>query len=346
MKKVLVSLMSAQTLPNFMLIKDTRFQDVDEYLFINTDFTIKKGIFSNILNALGFLKGDYENIVVKEDSRKDIYEKIDHKNLDHSAKYLINCTGGTKLMSLWTLEYFQTKMKDIEAYYLTFPKPTYQRIFPYGKEEVFTLSHEISLLDYLLCYGVEVDQFVEDVLPPMHTPEELIKLEYEDYKATIRSIRNIDDYGRYYRHNQWFEQYIYEKIKEELNVPDNQIDFNVKFKHSDAEVENEFDVMFIYRNKLHVVEAKVGGFIPKSKGKGLFYSSAYKLVAVKRNFGLFIQGYIFTIEQLRNKNTNQWITSYKKRTDSLNIKLLDGKNIYPDKVKQEIRRLIDPSLTS
>ena len=362
MKKILVSLISQQTLPNFMLIKDEKFQNVDEYIFVNTELTIKRGIYDNLLSALGLAEEQYRSITVKEDSRENIREKIAAENLDAQNSYVINMTGGTKPMSLWTLEYFQENMEQLEAYYLTFPKPTYKRTFPYGSEATFELSYEISLKEYLDCYGVEIEnnEINYTLTEAPHPPEELVSLSPKSLRRKIKETPNPSQYGRYYTGNQWFEEYLYKMLKSALPIKDNQIAFGVKFKHTDAEVENEFDIMFIYKNKLHVVEAKTAGFLSKQrkctkcnqmfqdkeKGKDLYYSSLYKLTAVKRNFGLFIQGYIFTKDKLRQENKVDWMVGYKRRADSLSIKLLDGKHIFPRQIKDQIISLIDPALTS
>jgi len=336
MRKVLVSLMSKQTYPNLLLIKENRFKDVDNYIFINTDFTIENKYFDNILNALNFTENDILNIKFEqEDSIVEMYKELNKENLDPNAKYLLNITGGTKLMALGVLNYFTGRMKEVEAFYLAFDSPSFQQIFPFGQENTFQLTYDVSLEEYLKCYGVKELKLHRNFTIAPDKPEDLLPLDKEGVARKWRQTNDKDRLEKYYIENQWFEEYSFQKIKEAHNIPDHQIAFNVKFNHSSSNVENQFDVMFIHDLKLHVVECKIGGLWKND----MFKSAAYKLSAITEDLGLSIQGYLFS----KNDNFHsrgQIKDMYKKRADSMNIKLLDENHIAPNKIIDHLKVLI------
>lgn len=101
MKSVLVSVISAQTLPNFLLIKELRGL-YSGMVFITTPDMEGKGNTSMsrsrwIERATGIPEGSTPRVIVKEDSWPDIQQKLQEFFPDQSIHYTVNLTGGQRL---------------------------------------------------------------------------------------------------------------------------------------------------------------------------------------------------------------------------------------------------------
>ena len=89
----------------------------------------------------------------------------------------------------------------------------------------------------------------------------------------------------------WFEEFIYQKIKDELQVPEENVALNV-FIEKDND-KNELDVIFIKDNNLNVIECK--SFIGGKEGVKILNNALYKLQAImKSKFGLNAKSYLCT----------------------------------------------------
>jgi hypothetical protein len=72
-------------------------------------------------------------------------------------------------------------------------------------------------------------------------------------------------------------------------------------------VENEFDVVFLNKGKLHTVECKTS---IKDKDKNILTETIYKVVALQKELGLFARSYIVTLndrneEQVKENHVNR-----------------------------------------
>jgi len=116
MSKVLVTLVSEQTIPNVEFIREMEDQ-VDRFLFISTERMEKVGNRQWILDTV---KLDQEKVldplIVDAFSFEDIEEKLIQAVNDEDT-YIVNLTGGTKIMSLAVYEFFKTLRS--EMFYLT-----------------------------------------------------------------------------------------------------------------------------------------------------------------------------------------------------------------------------------
>lgn len=152
-RKVLVSLVSKQTIPNIEFINEFR-EKIDCYLFISTDFmeNSKMDRTNCILKGAKLQKDESEIIIVKEDSINDIEKKLN--KLSKDDKYIVNLTGGTKIMSIATYNYFNSQNADI--YYK--PIRTNQILSVKDESLVKNIQSKISVLDYLTSYGIDINK--------------------------------------------------------------------------------------------------------------------------------------------------------------------------------------------
>ena len=108
----------------------------------------------------------------------------------------------------------------------------------------------------------------------------------------------------------WFEEYVYNKMKESISVDD--IAIGVKLRKEEGVFDNDLDVVFTYQNHLFVIECKTG--FDKNK---MFNEIVYKATAIKESmFGLPAHTYIFALnqddEQLNKIAKSMNITYYGK----------------------------------
>ncbi len=156
MKKILVSLISDHTIPNILAVQ--RFKP-DEMLFISTPAMEERRKTRHILNVLAGMGMDYQGrchtVSVMEDSILDCHRKLEGWITGREdGEYVVNLTGGTKIMSIAAYEYF----KDYGArmIYIPFPKNEFITPFPKRHTQTEALTTRLKVADYLAAYGLSV----------------------------------------------------------------------------------------------------------------------------------------------------------------------------------------------
>ena len=155
MKTILISLVSDQTIPNILAIHHFM---PDELLFISTTAMKKKNKVPDTLKALNRLGLEYKNnsVIVREDSILDCHKKIG-KWIEgkEDAEFMVNLTGGTKIMSIAAYEFF----KDYSSKMIYVPIPKNEFIVPFPKKrpcDPVKLDLRLRVIEYLTAYGLTV----------------------------------------------------------------------------------------------------------------------------------------------------------------------------------------------
>ncbi len=159
MQAILVSLVSEQTIPNILGIR--HFQP-DELLFISTEEMEKKGKVDSTLYAVNhgckikYSIGKNANIIrVREDSILDCQKEIEKWIQGREdSEFIVNLTGGTKIMSIAAFEYF----KDFGSRMIYMPLKN-KYIVPFPKKtpkKPVALDVRLSVVEYLAAYGLKV----------------------------------------------------------------------------------------------------------------------------------------------------------------------------------------------
>jgi hypothetical protein len=155
MKTILISLVSDHTIPNILAIHHFK---PDELLFISTTKMEKKNKVSAILMTLDRLDLGYksDSIIVIEDSILDCHKKIgEWIEGKEDAEFVVNLTGGTKIMSIAAYEFF----KDYSSKMIYVPIPKNEFIVPFPKKrpgKPVKLDLRLSVIEYLTAYGLTV----------------------------------------------------------------------------------------------------------------------------------------------------------------------------------------------
>lgn len=351
MSNVLVSLVSDQTIPNVLFIKEMENElekDVRKYLFVSTEAMEDKGKTDSNVQGSRIEKSKTERIKVVEDSIGDINSKLREfakKNLSDEDNLIINLTGGTKIMSIGVWNFFKERKSII--YYLPIGKNIYKQIFPPSESREHKLKFRISLKDYLISYGIEIkSKDINNTLKGKEYTEYLFR-EFLNDKIDMGIISELRKGGnkkeiqldgrtesflekinfstekeRYINKKEinyliggWFEEYEYNLIREHIQLDDDKIGLNAKISHKNTT--NEFDVMFVFENTLYVVECKT------SLGKGMLNRTLYKLSALKKNFGLSVKSYVFTLDKNLRNPEGEIKKDYQNRASLLGVRLVD-----------------------
>lgn len=301
MSTILVSIISEQTIPNLLLIKELEGQ-YDDMLFITTKRMEDTGQSRWIEKAADIIENSVKRVIVDPDSIENVTNTL-KQEVQLNVEFIVNLTGGTKPMSLAIYQYF-TKPKN-RIVYLPIGKNEIKEFYP--AEAITCINYRLNLKEYLSAYGI----FFESL------PKEAIK-QFDLLKQILRMYKlngfNSQDVSKEYTSSDanfftgiWFEQYIYHLLIKQLNLRDNDIETDLKinnFKEKQrAGADNQLDIAFTHNNELYIVEAKVS--IGKEKlNKSNLENILFKLSAINRNFGIKSHPYVVTLADLTIESTN------------------------------------------
>jgi len=358
MKKMLISLVSEQVIPNILFIKEFR-TDIDKFLFISTNFMEKKKKVFSIKQSLQLKNEQCKTIVVDGDSIDDIIEKMGKEDFEN-VEIIINATGGTKIMFHSIYSYF-SKLKSCKIYYLPLGKSNFQELYPNNKN-VIEVEQELNLQEYFVAHNCFIRPKQEDIDFDIDIIKKLKNFMLSDNnpkfiakffnevgiiigEKTILEIynqagikKNIPDFTvvskfckqigvekitEQFRNliiYQWLEYYTYLMVKKELLLEDDQIMMGLEFSSNENSSEkNELDVAFIYKNKLHIIECKTG--LKGNDNKSKIPEIVYKLQAIRSNFGINASGIIVTTESILARDGS--VKTQAKRSKVFNLKWID-----------------------
>ena len=324
MKTTLISLISDQTIPNVQFIKEKN--DVDNYIFITSEDMERKGVTDWIINACNLNDKRISRIIVNPFSFDDIHSKT-VAVLNDDDRYLVNLTGGTKIMSLAIndlLRDFNTEM-----FYLTGNK-NYIKIFPGRNKPVFQLTEPLKIKDYLAAYGFEIttstptipfevtEKIAHYFLTSFNKETDVAPLSYLFSKRdkNIKSLSEQDGLKDYldrigyttivsdklnkletkYLTGDWYEEYIYQLI---LNQKDQNIsDVATGCILMKNGVRNEYDILYLQNDNLKIIECKTFIWSNAEETKTIISDTIYKADSLKNKLGLFANTSIVTLSEL------------------------------------------------
>lgn len=161
MKKILASLVSEQTIPNILIAAHYK---PDILWFISTEKSERERRTECIENTLR-LKGllpptqDVEKIIVDQDSLTDCAQKIKSLigKIDSEVEYILNMTGGNKVMAIAAYETFKESGQKINIGYIPLGRNQFIQIFPENKPlKIDEIKERLNLEEYLCSYGFSI----------------------------------------------------------------------------------------------------------------------------------------------------------------------------------------------
>lgn len=164
MAKTLVNIISAQTIPNILFIKEM-YEEGDKLMFISS--RIMESKISWIVNTLNIQNPDQISSIVFENNDDEerwnvMCDKI-RSNLSKNEYYLVNLTGGTKYMDFAVSEVFEEFNSTI--YYIPYPK---NYILSPRSHDNIPIKTRLSVTDYFMAYNVPIRP-KELILPKCYT---------------------------------------------------------------------------------------------------------------------------------------------------------------------------------
>ena len=328
MKNLLITILSDQTIPNVQFIKEKQNEETD-FLFVSTKKMETKGVERWIMNVCNILENkviSMEN--VDEFSLDDIETKLNQLDYSIYQNIYVNVTGGTKLMSMCVTDFFKAKNADI--YYIT-GKDCWH-IFPVLKRYSAPLKNNISLKDYVESYGFEMSESNLSGIEYVYTQQFLQNfLEFSEYEwrivtklrekrgksVAINEIAGLQDFlcniqfplsdekflkvGKNevkYLTGDWFEEYIYYRLKQELPIAENNIKTGITLRKNS--IPNEFDIVFLWNGNLYTIECKTSIINKMAEDMNILNETIYKVTAIQKNLGLYSKFSVFTLSSKEN----------------------------------------------
>ena len=277
----LISLLSEHLLPNFLVAKEFDGK-YDSHIFITTQKMGEKGMTSRYCHALGIDKKDVRIVVLSEEDLPDAREKLQNENFNREDKYLVNLTGGTKIMSISLFQHFYKHSADY--YYVPIAANKIENVRT-GKN--LPLNYQTNIEEYLSLYGLYIE-------------------------TSDTQYRYDDDQG------EKLEKYVFNRIQNDKRLSPEKMEIarGVKlFRDRNERLnDNEIDVMWMEDNQLCVGECKVSLFKPKELGSNnrpihnpheYLEEIMYKLAAISKDFGLRVNPYIFIKSGLPRRYFNE-----------------------------------------
>lgn len=334
--RVLVSILSDNNIPNYLFIKEMEGR-WDTLVFISTSKMDDRR--RHIITTLGVENDAVTCVTIDSDDYNKSLAELSDKLADNEGDaFLVNLTGGTKMMSLAVYKCFSA-FERADFFYVSQSATKYHSL---SEGVSYSLDYRVSLEEYFGLYGIRISREEALIKPAAQTFSEFntvrncnYRLTYEMYNASSPSLDLSAEDRRYYG-GAWFEEYSYLRIKKDLSITDERcIAHSVKIYQDDMATQNsnELDVVFIKNNQLCVVECKVGmtGYASKQTAKDTIEQYLYKSAAISKDFGIKVKPYIFTIHNM-NKLSPASLDAISKRCDVLGVTMIGRRELSSKKL--------------
>ena len=324
MKKTIISLISDQTIHNIQFIKEKK---ADNYLFISTESMEAKGATNWIINALNLPLDLCKTIVVNPFDYDSIIKESE-KHIDDDHQYLVNLTGGTKLMSLALNDLFRTV--NAELFYIS-GNGSYSKLFPGRVKQTYQFVQKLDLQEYLKAYGFKIKAtseptFTFDVtekifnyyLHSFSKETDIIPLSYlfskrgkiiKDLNECMELIpflqrinytpietNSLSKIETKYLTGDWFEEFFYHLLKKQNSTSISSIGTGWIIEKNG--IPNEFDLIYIHNDNLRIIECKTFIWTNSEETKSIIGETIYKSDSLKNKLGLFAKTSIVTLSEL------------------------------------------------
>lgn len=288
---IVVSLLSDQLTPNLLFIRQMDLQN-DFHVFLTTKSMELKNKAEILANTLGLNTEDYKKIIIEPESPLAIFQELQNHDWETDARYIVNITGGTKIMSQMAFSFFQ-RFDRAEMYYKPLRGAYLEQLHPELKRVNYEESYQLSLKDYLLAHGYSF--ILNNELSSKISRAEALYKQVVNKKdsAKVTEIKNAQEESYYrldkpYLTGGWFEEWLYYTIKTSLHLRDDQISHSLKLKsiysEKNTDSDNEIDVAFVYNNNLYIIECKVFTY-RQTEGKKI-NDTIYKISSIRSSMGL------------------------------------------------------------
>lgn len=303
----------------------------DSFVFITTPLMKERGKTNDLLDAAGLYYDICSELLIDDENNIEGISKALGSRLPRDKKFLVNITGGNKIMFLSAYNLFRKHGNRI--FYLPIGRNMLAEIYP--DNVMHDLLFRVNVKEYLRACGISFQASRANE----NQGYKFLKTLFKEYKQSGFDITSLYQ-SRDHEHQTfftggWFEQYIYHVLKRELHLPAKFIEQGLRInnlpeKHR-AGNDNELDVVFTHDNELYVVEAKVSIGVKKINRQTLDHI-LFKLSALNNNFGLRSKAFIFTMSDIGTE-PESFQNDLDRKMRVLGIKgVIDRNNILNNRV--------------
>lgn len=339
-------MVSGQTPPNILCIREM--ETMDCYVFIYTAQVETQ--LEAIIRTIGIPDKKVRAIPVDAISIQQIYLSLSKEIWNTEDEYIINLTGGTKVMALTAFQFF-VEYPHTRMVYLGSRDKTYQFIYP-SIEEAKPLEYSMNIKEFLSAYSLQIKQsmsgltFAPDLTQAHY--HRFIENSLKDTKAyeVIRNLKNrpLNEHGRIalpmdecdalaslgfmrtsqtsisvrekeYLEGKWLEEYVYNTIRAAGNLADDCLALGLEIDYG---THNELDVFFIYKNTPYYFECKTN----ISNG-GKFSQSIYKMTALRDALGIDLKPVLVVLADVEKKFGKYFSDNPFLRAEKHKVKVID-----------------------
>jgi hypothetical protein len=344
--KTIISILSDQLIPNLLFIRQMG-QRGDNHIFLTTK-KMEENFKSSILaDALELKEGEYEKITIDPNSPEKILQQLKQYHWDKGAAYIVNITGGTKMMSQMTSNFFQEFPKS-KIYYWPIEFNYAEQLYPALQEVHFQQQTRLDLKSYLAAHGYSYHS-QQALSNSFNRADELYTMVCKAGDAgRVKNIVNAQatEYikrDKNYLIGGWFEEWIYEILKATLHLKDDEIGFNVKlksrFSKKNFESDNEIDVAFVYKNVLYIVECKV--YNVKQINIKKITDAIYKISSIRQSMGLRATALVAILspfgDNAQRKETIDYLSKMTQVRKVFSLETMCNKEQFIQEIKKIVR---------
>ena len=365
--KILLCLLSDQHIPNLLSVHHF---SPDQLLLVESARMKSQNVASHFLSALKLGNLNYDDrchveSLETEDNLDCVQKALQTAYSRYSSgQWIANLTGGTKIMSIATYEFF--KASGGKLVYTNIARPA--RLIDMSTSLTEDCGYRLGIKEFLAGYGFEsrksddkltdaeqqATEWVDSAkLLALHAPEQDIlllnaeerdqarskgiKLSADQYNFPCDELRQtwldrasgrkLTKYESRFLTGGWLEVFVWDILtrhRDALGIWD--VRLGLEVGRIGDESGNEFDVAFMHNHGLSMVECK-SGLQAHDPGSDILH----KVEAVTRQFrALRVRSYLVTTGGNVLKNARELKKSLQQRSEIYNCKIL---------VRDEIREL-------
>lgn len=145
--KTIINIVSAQTLPNYLFVKQM-YEEGDKVIWI---------VSHSMQNAMQCLATTFQREDVKialqkgEEENMQTIQQILKEKIDINENFIINLTGGTKLMAIAVYNFFRENCPNASFFYIPWPKNSITDI---QTQKTTELTSKVSIQEYFSLYDM------------------------------------------------------------------------------------------------------------------------------------------------------------------------------------------------
>ncbi len=305
----LVCIISDQAVPNLLFIRQFAQPD-SEFFFITTEQMENRQATDHMIRALDLEARVCQRIVIDANDASRIKQQLESFLFPQDAHYVVNITGGNKLMSQMVFAHFQKF--DSRMLYAPINAEHYQQVYPEVSKIPMDDTIKLSLDQYLYAYGFEITgelPYYKGIPKPTSLFNKVIESGGAGRVAEIKKANHPDykEADKNYLLGGWFEFYCYQFFKRIFRLNDSQIGCSIGLKKIGSITsnphDNEFDLMFLHKNDLYVFECKV--YSSPTYRKEKFQIPMFKLASLTQKFGLNCKKYLAILAESPDAEDNR-----------------------------------------